>query len=533
MNNNDVDSSANSMSNPSNDKTSTSQASTSIAIGEETLPNQSTTNKAKSTISPKPSTLTQRLSPKHARMFKLLSEVLQERRPGTTTTQSRDCELLKLTKQTSPCAVHGSTNDKKAASTRSSSNQMLERPVTVSHEQIKAFLLRHPGSCESTNVCCLCLENMDDKKKCCQMLCRCNPSRWYHSECITKQLAHSYQNDVESLTRCGFCRESVWGKHYSKSLNDIEGLLRLQYATNKQYDGRKITDTQNARWAYELSLDLVGSIIQCGGGADSNPILGTALNLLASSMCELDKQIENHDSTKRRAGILCSFATLQLGCLPSLQSMYIMIEMVGISTTAKEKEEWCNKAVECVQKYKRDIPLSLQNSVSIKFTLLQINLHRPQQTLEELLVRVQNWNLGVDVLSASQCYFVCSILAGNGGLRELGRYYEQGMKLDPKLFKNITPQRLVQIDVDLEWFTAQVLEASRQRTDKELIDNLGEWWPWDAKILGEDVLGKLCGAYDREQRRCDVVSSAEVETTVWKNHEKMKEALLLIEVKED
>jgi hypothetical protein len=469
-------------------------------------------------------------------MFELLSEILKERRPRIATTQTSESNSLDTNKHTS--GGPWPTNNKKAitsGSIQSLSNLMMERPVTVSHEQIKAFLLRHPGSCESTNDCCLCLENMDDKKECCQMLCRCNPSRWYHSKCITKQLVHSYQNDVESLTRCGFCRESVWGKHYSKSLNDIEGLLRLQYATNKQYDGRKITDTQNARRAYELSLDFVGSIIQFGGGADSNPILGTALLLLASSMCELDKQIENHDSTKRRAGILCSFATLQLGCVPSLQPMYIMIEMVEISTTAKEKEEWCNKAVECVQKYKRDIgiPLSLQNSVSIKFTLLQINLHRPQQTLEELLIRVQNWNLGVDVLSASQCYFVCSILAGNG-LRELGRYYEQGMKLDPKLFKNITPVRLVQIDVDLEWFTAQVLEAAGQRTDKELIDNLGEWWPWDAKILGEDVLGKLCGAYDREHQRCKIGASVEVETLLqWKNRGKMREGLLSILEKEE
>jgi hypothetical protein len=274
----------------------------------------------------------------------------------------------------------------------------------------------------------------------CQTLCVCRPPRWIHNTCMNEKLARGLNAKRDFLLKCGFCRASLWGESYIQWLYEASRLETL-LMTNKIVEGRK----EVADKVYELTMDVASVAIRCGGGGvKRNALLGSCLAMVGSAVYEQQTASNNDCPSDYLSGQICVMA-MHLGAPATLRTAWVFLEMRHNTDytfredarTEKERQsdlkqcqQWLALAKDCCQLSKRyvakeDVALLMR----VECMMLDINLHSPGATVEEMLGQVQAWPWSLEELSVFALFSVCGLLLENDGICFMEKYLERGERI--------------------------------------------------------------------------------------------------------
>ena len=293
---------------------------------------------------------------------------------------------------------------------------------------------------------------------CCQTLCVCRPPRWLHNTCLNEKLSLGLFAKHWFLLRCGYCRESVWGKSYVEWSSEATQILhKIGQAKQESLDD-----------AYELAMDVVGAVIRCGGGGvKRNVILGDSLSVAAIAIYNQQVTSNGGVPIDHLSGQICAMA-LRMGAPPTPRIAWILSEMRwNFDYTLREdgrneeeqredlkrKKDWLDLAMKCCRLSKRYIPKEdTAQQMRTECMLIEIKVHYQDVTIQDVLTQVKAWPWGLEEMTVYSLYAVCSVLAENNGVAEIKPFLECGERLiaenpdaeDPELFSELRAEYNVQ-----------------------------------------------------------------------------------------
>ena len=303
----------------------------------------------------------------------------------------------------------------------------------------------------------------------CQTLCVCRPPRWIHNTCMNEKLARGLNAKRDFLLKCGFCRASLWGESYIQWLYEASRLETL-LMTNKIVEGRK----EVADKVYELTMDVASVAIRCGGGGvKRNALLGSCLAMVGSAVYEQQSASNNDCPSDYLSGQICVMA-MRLGAPATPRIAWLLSEMRWNTdytfredtrteeerqSDLKQRQQWLALAKDCCQLSKRyvakeDVALLMR----VECMMLDINLHSPGATVEEMLGQVQAWPWSLEELSVFALFSVCCLLLDNGGICYMEKYLERGERIvaenpapeNPELFHELRAEYDYSIGLERE-----------------------------------------------------------------------------------
>jgi len=303
----------------------------------------------------------------------------------------------------------------------------------------------------------------------CQTLCVCRPPRWIHNTCMNEKLALGLNAKRDFLLKCGFCRASLWGESYTQWLHEASRLETLLLA-NKIVEGRK----EVADKVYELSMDVASVAIRCGGGGvKRNAMLGSCLAMVGSAICTQQAASNNGCPYNHLSGQICVMA-MRMGAPATTRTAWVLNEMrwntdYTMSEDTRNEEErqrdlkqhkhWSALAMHCCQTSKRyaakeDTALLMR----VECMVIEISMHTPGVTVEDMLGQVQAWPWSLEELSVFALYSVCSLLLENDGICFMEKYLERGERIvaedpapeNPELFHELRAEYDYSIGLERE-----------------------------------------------------------------------------------